>query len=71
MSVKLNSPFAGTMVPMKYYMKEERVSSVMVEVNRRLYMDEATGEKGPDFEKIKAVIHSLIRELSEFISKRN
>jgi len=38
-----NRPFAGALVPLAHYRREPRVLSVMVEVNRRLYLDEATG----------------------------
>lgn len=62
LSVKRNFPFAGTMVPLKFYMKDRRVSSVMIEINRRLYMNEDTGEKSACFEAIKNFIHELIKE---------
>lgn len=39
LSVKRNSPYAGTIVPMEYYRKDERVSSIMIEINRRLYLE--------------------------------
>jgi N-formylglutamate amidohydrolase len=48
-----NSPYSGALVPMAFYGKDQRVSSVMIEVNRRLYMDEALGDKTPGFGKIK------------------
>ncbi len=67
LSVKLNSPFAGTMVPMKYYLKDKRLSSVMIEVNRKLYMNESTGEKSMGFDMIKGFINGLLREISKFI----
>jgi len=34
---------------------------MMIEVNRKVYMDEKTGEKSNSFEKIKDVISALIR----------
>ena len=37
-TVKFNSPFAGTMVPIKYYHRNSDVFSIMIEVNRCLYM---------------------------------
>ncbi len=49
LSTQWNWPFAGAITPMRYYRKDERVRSVMIEVNRRLYMDEATGEKTAGF----------------------
>ena len=37
-SVAVNSPFTGTIVPMEYYGRESSVMSVMIEVNRGLYL---------------------------------
>jgi N-formylglutamate deformylase len=62
-SVKRNFPFAGTMVPMKYYNKDARVLSVMIEVNRRLYMDEATGEKSTNFDWTRDFIKGLLTQI--------
>ena len=36
-SVAINSPFAGSLVPIDFYRKEPRVQSIMVELNRGLY----------------------------------
>jgi hypothetical protein len=41
---KVNRPFSGSIVPANNFDKNKRVFSVMIEVNRRLYMDETTGE---------------------------
>ena len=41
--VEVDTPFAGTMVPQRYYRTEARVRSVMIEVRRGLYCDETTG----------------------------
>jgi len=38
--VSLNDPFAGALVPASRYRKDRRVSSVMVEVSRHLYLNE-------------------------------
>jgi len=35
--VAIDSPFSGTIVPLKHYQKDKRVASVMIEVNRSLY----------------------------------
>jgi len=37
--VAIDSPFRGTIVPLKHYRNDRRVSSVMIEVNRSLYAD--------------------------------
>lgn len=38
-SIKINSPFSGTFVPAEYYKKDKRVESIMIEINKKLYMD--------------------------------
>jgi N-formylglutamate amidohydrolase len=37
--VKINKPYIGTIVPLAYYLKNDKVKSVMIEVNRNLYME--------------------------------
>ena len=61
-SVKINSPFAGSIVPAAYYRKDNRVSSVMIEVNRGLYLTESCG-KDCFFEALKKDISSVITNL--------
>jgi|26BtaG_2_1085354.scaffolds.fasta_scaffold03372_7 N-formylglutamate amidohydrolase len=39
-SVKINYPYVGTIVPMKHYQVNENVRSIMIEINRKLYMDD-------------------------------
>jgi N-formylglutamate deformylase len=37
--VDINNPYIGTFVPLEYYNKNANVHSIMVEINRKLYMD--------------------------------
>ena len=37
--VAIDSPFSGSIVPLKHFHLDRRVSSVMIEVNRSLYSD--------------------------------
>jgi N-formylglutamate amidohydrolase len=55
-SVATNTPFAGSFTPTKYFGKNKNVYSVMIEINRKLYMDEKTGEKNPNFESLQKTI---------------
>ena len=57
-----NMPFEGTYVPSKY-LNDSRVWSIMVEVNRKLYMDEVTGEKNGDFLRIQEIIDNTVKTL--------
>jgi N-formylglutamate amidohydrolase len=40
-SVQIDRPFAGALVPLRHYRSDRRVSSVMIEVNRGLYMSQS------------------------------
>jgi N-formylglutamate deformylase len=59
-SVEINNPYVGTIVPLKWYCKDERVRSVMIEINRRLYMNEASGEKLPVFNDLKSRVSQML-----------
>jgi N-formylglutamate amidohydrolase len=52
---KFNSPFSGSLVPTKLYQKDARVQSIMIEVNRKLYMNEKTGEKTQNINDFKQI----------------
>jgi N-formylglutamate deformylase len=41
--VGINEPFAGTIVPEKYFRRAKGVRSIMIELRRDLYMDESSG----------------------------
>lgn len=60
-SVGMNTPFAGTIVPLKHYGKDPRVQLIMIEVRRDLYMDETTGKKIAQFNAIRILIQLLLQ----------
>ena len=63
-SVKIDSPYAGTIVPMKYYGKDRRVRSLMIELNRALYLKEGTCEKNDFF----PVLKEHLKEFQELLT---
>jgi N-formylglutamate amidohydrolase len=66
-SVEENRPYEGALVPMEFYEKKDhRVTSIMVEVNRSLYMDESAGTKTSTFDIIREQIRSLLSSIREF-----
>lgn len=65
-SVEINRPFAGCIVPTRFYRKDKRVMSVMIEINRRLYIDHAI-QKTDGYERIKKNIATAIALLDECI----
>jgi N-formylglutamate deformylase len=65
-STRVNQPYKGTLVPTAFYKKDRRVASIMVEINRSLYMDEITGKKNGKFDSIKKQIGSLLCLIERF-----
>jgi N-formylglutamate deformylase len=64
-SVTIDAPFAGALVPLASYRTDRRILSVMIEVNRRLYMDEHSGLKNRAFEQVRVVVGQLIATAAE------
>jgi N-formylglutamate amidohydrolase len=59
--VAVNSPFGGSIVPAAYFKSDRRVHSIMVEVRRDLYMNEASGDKKRSFEELAGRIRTCMR----------
>ncbi len=65
-TVGINVPYSGSLVPSAYRRKNPAVWSVMIEVNRKRYMDEQAGSKLSGFESVKARIQAILKELASF-----
>lgn len=59
-SAAINRPYQGTYVPSLFYRRNRHVSSIMIEVNKSLYMDEKTGEKTNNFPLVKQHLHDVL-----------
>ena len=64
LEVALNKPYAGAIVPLTQYQRDKAVRSIMIEVNRSIYMDERTGDKKQDFGLVKEILHEYLQEVS-------
>ncbi len=60
-SLGVDEPYSGSIVPMNFYQKDKRVSSIMLEINRKLYLEDKTNIKSKGFEEIKSVTQEFIR----------
>ena len=71
-SVKLNNPFSGTMIPVGYE-NNPNLYSVMIEVNRNLYLDWNSGnvkKKEKEFAVLKHRIHKAEKLIASFVDSR-
>lgn len=66
-SSSINYPFSGSIVPMKYYRKNKRVISIMIEINRSLYLDGDSDAKSTHYTEIKQLCASLLFYIKEQI----
>ena len=65
--VRVDKPFAGALVPNAFYGTDTRVQSVMVELRRDLYMDEATGERRHEgFRRLQGALTELRKQLERY-----
>jgi N-formylglutamate amidohydrolase len=55
----IDEPYAGSLVPLKHYKNDNRVKSIMLEVNRNLYMDHDY-TRGPRFKEIQDLISEYL-----------
>ena len=63
-SVDINRPYAGSIVPLKFYQKDKRVQSIMIEINRSVYMDEESGNQLGGFEQMLQQIPKILNSLT-------
>lgn len=60
--VFINKPFSGTIVPLLHYKKNKDLKSIMIEVNRKLYLDRPDEE----FQYIKDIIEGALNIIDTY-----
>ncbi|MGW4052366.1 N-formylglutamate amidohydrolase [Streptomyces sp. NPDC004779] len=60
----VDSPFAGTYVPLRHYGRDPRVTALMVEIRRDLYMAEPGGPAGPGLDALADALAELVDRVS-------
>jgi len=71
--VGINKPYQGTMVPSEFYHLDGRVKSIMIEINKSLYMDERAIAlpKLPAFDVTRKMIRTWLLALSDLFLNSN
>lgn len=65
-SLGVDWPYKGAIVPLQYYNIDQNVQSIMLEINRGLYLNEPSNEKSIRYPEIKQVVQeylNVIRDL--------
>ena len=63
--VEINEPFSGSMVSSQHYKKNRNVNSILIEVNRKLYLDN-NYNKNSHYNDIKDVIFNCIKLVESY-----
>ena len=64
-SVGVNIPYTGSLVPTEYWQKDTRVKSVMIEINKKLYLQEDNKTKNENFLNIKQKLQSILTIINQ------
>lgn len=65
--VELNAPFAGTIVPLSHYRKTSSLKSIMIEVNRKLYV----GTSAAEYQQTKSAVDEALKIISDYESRHD
>ena len=68
--VAINDPYKGVELVRRHGRPAERRHSLQIEVNRRLYMDEATLERTTGFPALQADLARLVEALADYVRAR-
>jgi N-formylglutamate amidohydrolase len=65
LEVAFNQPYAGCLVPFRYYHSDPRVRSIMIEIRRDLYMEETSGKKTNRFDATREIIRHALESIEK------
>ena len=66
-SLGVDWPYKGSMVPMNHYRKNPAVFSIMLEVNRRMYMDEISGERLAEYDSVRTIVQDYLNMIQSIL----
>ena len=63
--VGVDWPYSGTLVPEAFYEQNSSVHSIMIEINRDLYLKPGTSVRSSGFDSCRSVVQGLLEVLME------
>lgn len=64
-SLGIDWPFSGSIVPLDHYRKNKKVQSIMLEINRKLCLEEPSNRESKNYLTTKNIVQDYIRMLRE------
>lgn len=62
-TVGIDWPYKGSIVPLEHYQKNNNVQTIMLEINRGLYLNEPSNEKSDCYLKVKEIAQQFIKTI--------
>jgi N-formylglutamate amidohydrolase len=66
--VGVDRPFRGALVPNAFYGKDRRVSSIMIEIRRDLYLEERSGNRNDGFPRMQELLTDFRSAVLDHVS---
>ena len=66
-SLGINRPYSGSIVPLMHYQKNRNVQTIMLEINRKLYLKEQSNEKSDRYSEIKNLTKEFINTIKKLL----
>ena len=69
-TAEINRPFSGSLVPTAFYEQDDNVFSVMIEINRSLYLKDEPNNVQPNsnFKQVEAQVQNLMQTAAIFLN---
>ena len=62
-SLGIDWPYNGSIVPLEHYKKNKNVHTIMLEINRALYLKKSTNEKTERYEETKKIVNEDLKTI--------
>jgi len=68
LSLGIDWPYSGSIVPAGHYGKDKKVQTIMLEINRSMYLEEGTCVKSANYYNVKKIVTEFIQTISSHLN---